>query len=299
MTYYTHLVISGGGLYGVCMLGVLRYLYIENKLKNVKYVAGNSIGSFFALAYCLNIDIIDLENIIKEIICDENILIDKNNLGNLFIYNGILDLNLILNKLRKYINIKYNINDITFIELSKKFGKNLYISTTNINTGENIIFSTDNYPNVSIFDATCASMTVPYIAIPVKINNEYYVDGALTNNFPLNLFNKIHKDNILGIVIKIASDYSLKKLKDVNFTDFNKRMLEILYINTTETAFIKHINDNDANILIIEDSPIRDFIPFEINSQKVDLEFNNHDIDNLILDGFIKISNYFNKLYNI
>ena len=101
MTDYSHLVISGGGLYGVCMLGVLRYLYIENKLKNVKYVAGNSIGSFFALAFCLNIDIIDLENIIKEIICDKNITINNNNLGNIFIYNGILDLNLILNKLKK------------------------------------------------------------------------------------------------------------------------------------------------------------------------------------------------------
>tara|TARA_B100001142_G_scaffold326383_1_gene381812 strand:- start:501 stop:1403 length:903 start_codon:yes stop_codon:yes gene_type:complete len=300
MTDYSHLVISGGGLYGVCMLGVLRYLYIENKLKNVKYVAGNSIGSFFALAFCLNIDIIDLENIIKEIICDKNITINNNNLGNIFIYNGILDLNLILNKLRKYINKKYNINDITFVELSKKFGKNLYISTTNINTGENIIFSTDNYPNVSIFDATCASMAIPYLVIPVKINNEYYVDGLLTNNFPLNIFKNVHKDNILGIVIKISSNYYIKNIENdnINFTDFNKRIFEILFIKLAETTFIKYINKDNANILVIEDSPIRDFIPFEINSQNVDLEFNNDDIDNLILDGFIKISNYF-KLYNI
>ena len=294
MTDYSHFVISGGGLYGVCMLGVLRYLYIENKLKNVKYVAGNSIGSFFALAFCLNIEVIDLENIIKDIIYDNNIIIDKSNLGNVFLYNGILDLNIILNKLRKYINSKYNINDITFIELSKKFGKNLYISTTNINTGDNVIFSTDNYPNISIFDATCASMSIPYFAIPVKINNEYYVDGLLTNNFPLNIFKNVHKDNILGIVIKISSNYSLKKIENISFTNFNKRMLEILLTNTSKTTFIEHINENNANIVLIEDSPIRDFIPFEINNQCVDLKFSNDDIDNLILDGFIKISNYFN-----
>ena len=294
MTNYSHFVISGGGLYGVCMLGVLRYLYIENKLKNVKHVAGNSIGSFFALAFCLDIEVIDLENIIKDIIYNNNIIIDKSNLGNVFLYNGILDLNIILNKLRKYINSKYNINDITFIELSKKFGKNLYISTTNINTGENIIFSTDNNPNVSVFDATCASMSVPYIAMPVKINNEYYIDGLLTNNFPLNIFNNIHKDNILGIVIKIKSNYDLKKIDNISFQDFNKRMLEILLKNTSESAFIKNINNNNANIFIIEDSPIKDFVPFEINNEYVDLEFNNDDIDNLILDGFIKISNFFN-----
>jgi len=294
MTDYTHLVISGGGLYGVCMLGVFRYLYIEQKLKNIKYVAGNSIGSFFALAFCLDIDINELEIIIKAIISDKKIIINKNNLANVFIYNGILDIKIVLNKLRKYVNTKYNINDITFIELSKKFGKNLYISTTNINTGENIIFSTDNNPNVSVFDATCASMSVPYIAMPVKINNEYYIDGLLTNNFPLNIFNNIHKDNILGIVIKIKSNYDLKKIDNISFQDFNKRMLEILLKNTSESAFIKNINNNNANIFIIEDSPIKDFVPFEINNEYVDLEFNNDDIDNLILDGFIKISNFFN-----
>ena len=294
MTDYSHFVISGGGLYGVCMLGVLRYLYIENKLKNVKYVAGNSIGSFFALAFCLDIEVIDLENIIKDIIYDNNIIIDKSNLGNVFLYNGILDLNIILNKLRKYINSKYNINDITFIELSKKFGKNLYISTTNINTGDNVIFSTDNYPNISIFDATCASMSIPYFAIPVKINNEYYVDGLLTNNFPLNIFKNVHKDNILGIVIKIPSDYTLKKIENISFANFNKRMLEILLANTSKTTFIQHINENNANIVLIEDLPIRDFIPFEFNNQCIDIKFSNDDIDNLILDGFIKISNYFN-----
>ena len=35
MTDYSHFVISGGGLYGVCMLGVLRYLYIENKERHI------------------------------------------------------------------------------------------------------------------------------------------------------------------------------------------------------------------------------------------------------------------------
>ena len=77
---------------------------------------------------------------------------------------------------------------ILLFNYQKNLEKNLYISTTNINTGDNVIFSTDNYPNISIFDATCASMSIPYFAIPVKINNEYYVDGLLTNNFPLNIF---------------------------------------------------------------------------------------------------------------
>ena len=54
---YTHLILSGGGLYGLCYLGIFRYLIIEKKLDSLKNVVGNSMGSFFSLGYCLNIDI--------------------------------------------------------------------------------------------------------------------------------------------------------------------------------------------------------------------------------------------------
>ena len=82
---YTHVVISGGGLYGVCMLGVLRYLYIEKKLTEVKNIAGNSMGAFFALAHCLKIDILELENIIKDLACNKSLSITKNNFANIFL----------------------------------------------------------------------------------------------------------------------------------------------------------------------------------------------------------------------
>ena len=72
---YTHVVISGGGLYGVCMLGVLRYLY--RKIVDVKNIAGNSMGAFFALAHSLKIDVLELEHIIKELACNCSLLITK------------------------------------------------------------------------------------------------------------------------------------------------------------------------------------------------------------------------------
>ena len=38
MSNYTHLIISGGALYGVCVLGIFRYMYIENLSKNISEV---------------------------------------------------------------------------------------------------------------------------------------------------------------------------------------------------------------------------------------------------------------------
>ena len=125
---YTHVVISGGGLYGVCMLGVLRYLYIEKKLVDVKNIAGNSMGAFFSLAHCLKIDVLELENIIKELSCNCSLLITKNNFSNIFLKNGILSFTVYTDRLKQYLNEKYSITDLTFIELTKKFGINLYVS---------------------------------------------------------------------------------------------------------------------------------------------------------------------------
>ena len=88
---------------------------------------------------------------------------------------------------KKIIRVKYpDINEgLTFKEVSKRFGINLYISTTNINRCENRIFSIDDTPDISVFTACEASMSIPLIFNPVFIEDEYYYDGAFTNNFPI------------------------------------------------------------------------------------------------------------------
>jgi len=296
---YTHLVISGGGLYGVCMLGVFRYLYIEKKLKDVKNIAGNSMGAFFALAHCLRIDIEELEKIIKELSCNNSLIITKKNFANIFFKNGIISFNIYTNRLKQYLNDKYNLEDLTFIELTKKFGINFFVSSTNLNKCSNIIFSTDNTPNVSIFDATAASMSIPYLSKPIMIDGEYYLDGLFTNNFPIDIFNNILKDNILGIVIKISKEYSTKvyeKNKKFNFIQYNKRLLELLLLNTSKKAFFDMIDNENKNLLIINDSPITDTLLINIKKDCIKSECNNNHIDNLILDGYIKTHNFFNHI---
>ena len=296
---YTHLVISGGGLYGVCMLGVLRYLYIEKKLKDVKNIAGNSMGAFFALAHCLKIDIEELENIIKELSCNKSLLITKKNFSNIFFKNGIVSFTIYTDRLKEYLNEKYKLEDLTFIELTKKFGINLYVSATNLNKCNNIIFSTDNTPNVSIFDATAASMSIPYFSKPVIIDGEYYLDGLFTNNFPIDIFNNILKDNILGIVIKITTEYKYKiyeKNKKLNFIEYNKRLLELLLLNTSKVAFLDLIDEENKNLLIINDSPITDMLLINIKKDCIKSDCNDNHIDNLILDGYIKTHKFFNHI---
>lgn len=300
MSHYTHLVISGGGMCGGCILGVFRYLYIENKIKNIKYISGNSIGSIFALAFILKIPLDELEIIFKDIHKNREFIINKNNLGNLFINNGIIDFNIIIKPIQKYLKDNYDLDDITFKEISKKFGINLYISTTNVNRQINKIFSIDNTPDISVFKAVTASITLPYIGIPVIIDNEYYIDGYLTNNFPIEVFKNVNKDNIFGIVINIETNNSDNNInKELTFIDYNKKLLDLLIINTSKLAFINLINKEYANILLINDLPISSYILYSINNDELESDLSDIDVDNLILDGFIKTSNYFNYIKNL
>ncbi len=297
MSHYTHLVLSGGGMGGGCILGVFRYLYIENKIKNIKYISANSIGSLFALAFIFKIPLDELEIIFKETHKNREFIINKNNIGNLFINNGIIDFNIAVKPIQKYLKDTYDLDDITFKEISKKFGINLYISTTNVNRQINKIFSIDNTPDISVFKAVSASITLPYIGIPVIIDDEYYIDGYLTNNFPIEVFKNVNKNNILGIVINIENNKCNNNINtELTFIDYNKKLLDLLLINTSKLAFINLINKEYANILLIDDLPISSYMLYCINDDELQSDLSDIDVDNLILDGFIKTANYFNYI---
>lgn len=294
----THLVISGGACYGISMLGILNYLYLEKKLNSIKYIASNSIGSFFSLVYCLNVPLELVEEIIREIIKKNLYSITNENFSNLFIENGIFDTNNIMIKIKKYIEKEYKINDITFIELSKRFGKNLYISTTQLKDSKNKIFSVDETPNISVFDAVAASMALPFIMKPIKIEDEYYIDGVLSNNFPINIFNNIYSELILSILFLIDEKEEDIDYNNIDFITYSKHIFKIILDNNTKlTTEINYKNFQKKDILIINDLPIVSHLPYIYNDEKdnnsIDIYLNDNDIDNLILEGFIKISEHF------
>ncbi len=66
---------------------------------------------------------------------------------------------------------------------SKKFDqlkKPLWITVTNYCTGQ-----TEYINNGNIVDAIIASSSIPVVFKPHTINGNYYIDGGITNNFPI------------------------------------------------------------------------------------------------------------------
>jgi predicted acylesterase/phospholipase RssA len=295
MKYFTHLVFSGSAIRSICLLGILRYIYF-NKLENhIKNVAGTSMGSFFGLAFALKIPVDELEEmIIKLIQKDDVISICTTKFLNLFSNLGFNDSKLYVEPLKDYIKKKYNQDDMTFVELSKFTGVNLYVSSTKINDGTNFIFNVNDTPNVSVFDAVASSMAIPVISKPVIIGDNYYVDGCITNNLPYEIFSNINQDDILNVVVYIKNDYKVvDKLSsdDISFIEYYKQIIGIIYASSLHHSYISKI-DKFKNPLIINQSPFKSFYNFEFSNNNLFFNIHTNDIENLILQGFKDITIY-------
>ena len=296
MKYFTHLVFSGSALRSFCLLGILRYIYFNKMDNHIKNAAGTSMGSFFCLAFALKIPIDELEEmIIKLIKIPDIISVSSDKFLNLFTNLGFNDSKLYLNGIREYIKKKYDMDDITFIELSKLTGVNVYVSVTKINNGKNFIFNVDDTPNISVLDAVAASMCIPLLSQPIKIDNNYYVDGCLTNNLPYEIFNNINQDDILNVAIYIKDDYNVINVinddEELNFFNYYKQICSIIYSNSLHCSYISKL-PNFKNPLLISDSPFNSFYNIKVSDDSISFNIIDDDIQNLILQGFRDMSNY-------
>jgi predicted acylesterase/phospholipase RssA len=262
----------------------------------IKNAAGTSMGSFFCLAFALKIPIDELEEMIITLInIPEVISVSSDDFINLFTDLGFNNSKLYLSGIKKFLKKKYDIEDITFIELSKLTGVNVFVSVTKINTGKNFIFNVNDTPNVSVLDAVAASMCIPLLSQPVKIDDNYYIDGCLTNNLPYEIFNNINQDDILNVAIYIKKDYEvtdiIKTDEELNFFNYYKQICSIIYSNSLHCSYISKL-PNFKNPLLISDSPFTSFYNIKVSDDSIAFNIKDDDVQNLILQGFRDISNY-------
>lgn len=302
----THLVISGGGMRGAVYIGALRYLYLENLHKNITHISGTSIGAFIGLAIAFKLDIEDIEDIVKTSINDDKLCnIPYKNCIKIITECGLTNIDLLTNHMKNKIEKKYkNLDEkITFTYLAKRFGVNYYVSTTNIYTCKNKIFCLEDTPDVCVFKACSASMSIPLLFKPTKIGDDYYYDGGLTNNLPINIFKNVPYDNILGLLIHKSYH---KKCDDINFP---KPKISVLYllkqlINIYEQKRVKivmedHIDDDNIEYYYIPDNyPDIKLMNFEFKNKGIIMTLTDDILNNFIYSGFESMSKYIEKRRN-
>ncbi|MCS5420566.1 MULTISPECIES: patatin-like phospholipase family protein [Psychrilyobacter] len=212
------LVLSGGGAKGAAHVGVLKIL--EEYNIHIDYITGTSFGSIVGALYAAGYTADEIEKIILNIDWDSF----KND-NQARKYTSIVD----KDKREKYCfnleidenwKLKFPKGVLTgrafYLELKSLFIRveevddfdNLQIPfraiATNINTGERQAIGKGD-----LAKAVFMSMTIPTIFEPVKDDGEFYIDGGLVDNLPVQEVLNMGADIV--IAVDISADETIIK----------------------------------------------------------------------------------------
>jgi NTE family protein len=247
--------LSGGGAKGAAHIGVLKY--IEEAGIPIDYIAGTSMGSIVGGMYALGYTSDEILDIISSVDWDRLISnqVDREKIS----FNSKVD------KGVHVITLPFSLNTHNEDFQSRSFRNSL---PTGIVSGDNLInlfnsltvgysdpLSFNELPTPFICIATDmvsgepdildsgeftkalrASMAIPILFDPIKMNNTLYVDGGLTSNFPAEQCRAMGADYIIGVSMSpglednpenLSSILSqVKQLKEVitdkNFEHYNE-----------------------------------------------------------------------------
>lgn len=198
----TKLVLSGGGIKGICQLGALYGLEQLDILKNITTYAGSSVGSMIAFFLYIGYDVMELYKVIEMIDFSK---IKETVITNLLTHFGMDDGKRIEIVFKKLCLAKQVNPNVTFKDMYIKTQKTLIITATCINDKKAHYFSYETTPNMSILMAVRMSMSIPIYFTPVVYKKNIYVDGACIDGYPMHLF-KDNLDDVIGICISNVHD---------------------------------------------------------------------------------------------
>ena len=175
-------------------------------------------------------------------------------------------------------------SNITFKELdelvardSTKF-KHLFIIASNISTGNADVFSAATTPNVPIWKAVRCSMSIPILFEPFFLEENFYVDGGIGWNYPIDLFDE-ENEHGKKIINNETLGFFLQNPNKADDKVFFKSKVEINSIRSSAAAIVKfmmnsmndsHISDGDkARTVFVNDLNV-DPTNFDISTERIE-----------------------------
>ena len=233
------LVLSGGGAKGSAHVGAIRFL--ESKGIKPDFITGTSVGSMIGGLYAMGYTVDELEEIVrttdwdylsKDEIKRENLLIGQGEKNK----GSIISLPIEGFKPTLATGLYTGQNLLTFLQvLSREYDHEINFDSlpipfrcigTNIATGEQMIFKRG-----ILAEAIRSSMSIPSVLTPYEIENEYYVDGGLVNNFPTDVVKEMGADIIIGVDVgavlyKKDEIKTIMQILDQTASFYNSRVSE-------------------------------------------------------------------------
>lgn len=185
-----YLILSGGGVHGIAHIGFIsfvKYYVDDNQFRtHFRGFAGTSIGAFLALLLACH------ETNVAQLFCWVT--------NPAFITQVLQSLDLkqawrAYGAVPNHIGTSYiesilqhyfpTFSKLTFQQLFHMTQKELCVVTVNVSTAQAEYHSWRTTPHLIVSDSVYASMCVPFLCQPMRINHQYYFDGGILDNFPI------------------------------------------------------------------------------------------------------------------
>lgn len=274
-----NLVLSGGSMKGLAYIGMIKCIEEYKLVDNIENYIGTSIGACVCFCLLIGYKYEELYDVFINLDINKarNIQIDNIlNFGNTY---GLDNGEKIVKILKILLKKKLQVSSINFSELYEKTKKNITIVGSCLNTTSIEYFNLKNTPHMDIIDALRISISIPLFFTPVVYNNKYYVDGALTNNYPIELCINNNKET-LGVVLTS---------KTYNYTE----------INSIDNYLISIIN---TNFVHIDKEKIKKYyditIDLEIECNSFDFSLSPEIKINIINQGYLITKSQIKKKFN-
>tara|TARA_B100000902_G_scaffold398897_1_gene467423 strand:- start:1916 stop:2773 length:858 start_codon:yes stop_codon:yes gene_type:complete len=277
------LVLSGGGLNCSLILGCIKYLIdigmINSDFKNIKNIICVSGSAFFILPFLLGYSYNACLKICVNINNDQIINMNELSLNTLIKEYGFFS-NDFLNKIIHSFLIKKGFKENATLKELYDFSKiNFVIKTSNITQNKIEYINHLSHPDIPIKQIIQMTTCVPFVFKPIKFNNDFYLDGGVCGNFPIEYIRKLKIKNYFAI--NIRNKFVHKEINSI--FDYLSTISRLPF---SSTDIIK----NNKKIITIEceTDGISDILQNKIDK--------NHKMK-LITYGYNEISKHFKKYY--
>ena len=205
------LALGSGGARGFAHLGVINVLKEEGI--PIHLIAGSSMGALVGVLFAAGLDI---ERLYK--------------MSRFFKRKYYLDFTLPKMGFISGNRVKELIRVFTYGKSLEELDIPVAVVTTDIKTGEKVVFREG-----PIAPAVRASISIPGIFVPEKINNRLLVDGGVVDRVPVSVAKEMGADIVIAVdVSHINQEVEITSIYDVIFQSLEILQMEL--VESRETA---------------------------------------------------------------
>jgi len=159
----------------------------------------------------------------------------------------------------------------------------LHVVTTNLNRRAVRVFSTKDTPDACVASAVRASMSIPGVFAPLKIDGELYVDGGVTGNYMLDIFGT--GENVFGL--RFGESNRFAKWEEAPHTEIKS---VAKYIDANIDAMM-----NATTREHIDDAMFARTITLDTKHSGLNFKMTEKDVDEMVEDGWNSVDRWLKK----